>query len=43
VHGLSLLCVLAAIGYLLTVKASGPVTAPLVAEPAPEPAAEEVV
>lgn len=43
VHGLSLLCVLAAIGYLLSVPATGPLAAPAVAEPAPEPAPEEVV
>jgi MFS family permease len=42
VHALSLLCVLAAIGYLFTVKATGPMaTAP--ATRAPEPTPEEVV
>jgi MFS family permease len=43
VHALSLLAVLAAIAYLLTVPATRPLAAPQVAEPAPEPAAEEVV
>ncbi|WP_226163340.1 MFS transporter [Hymenobacter terricola] len=43
VHALSLLCVLAAIGYLLSVPATGPPVAAAVAESAPEPAPEEVV
>ena len=42
VHGLSLACVLAALGYLLTRPAGGPVAPALSAEE-PEPAAEEVV
>ncbi|GAB3580909.1 MFS transporter [Hymenobacter daeguensis] len=43
VHALSLLCVLAAIGYLLTVPSTAPPVAAGVAEPAPEPMPEEVV
>ena len=43
VHGLSLLAVLAAIAYLLTVPTTGPPMATNVAEPTPEPAAEEVI
>ncbi|WP_051718828.1 MFS transporter [Hymenobacter sp. IS2118] len=43
VHGLSLLCVLGAVGYLFRVKASGPMVHPVVSEPAPEPAPERVV
>jgi MFS family permease len=43
VHGLSLLCVLVAVVYLFSLKASGPVYAPAVAEPAPQPSPEEVV
>ncbi len=43
VHGLSLLCVLGAVVYLFRVKASGPMVHPVVSEPAPEPAPEEVV
>ena len=43
VHSLSLLCVLAAMAYLFTVKATGPPVAVAAAEPAPEPAPEEVV
>jgi MFS family permease len=43
VHGLSLACVLVAIGYLLSVKDTGPV-APATSSPAePAPTAEEVV
>ena len=43
VHGLSLLCVLAASGYLLTLPATGPVAASLGPGPAPEPTPEDVV
>jgi len=43
VHALSLLCVITAFVYLLTLKATGPVRTLIVAQPAPEPAAEEVV
>ena len=43
VHALSLLCVLAALGYLLTLQTTGPVAAPAVAEPTLEPSPEEVV
>ena len=42
VHGLSLLCVLAAVAYLFTVPVAPPLGA-TVPEPAPEPSAEEVV
>ncbi|MBD2766489.1 MFS transporter [Hymenobacter sp. BT664] len=42
VHGVSLLCVLLAIAYLLTLTATGPVAAADSA-PAPEPSPEEVV
>ncbi len=43
VHGLSLACVLLALGYLFTQKATGPMTVVAVAEPTPEPTAEQVV
>ncbi|MBD2721731.1 MFS transporter [Hymenobacter armeniacus] len=43
VHGLSLLCVLAAIGYLLSVKSTGPVSHENASEARPEPSPEEVV
>jgi MFS family permease len=43
VHGLSLLCVLGAVAYLFTLKSTSPVAAVAVAEPAPQPAPEEVV
>ncbi len=43
VHGLSLLCVLLAVAYLVTLKPAGPVAAAAVAESAPEPAPEEVI
>ena len=43
VHGLSLLGVLAALGYLLTLPATGPVAFVADAAAQPEPAAEEVV
>ena len=42
VHGLSVVCVLAAVGYLLKQPVTKPV-ALMAAEPAPEPAPEEVV
>ena len=43
VHALSLLCVLAALAYLLAVPATGPIVLPAVHEPTPEPTPEEVV
>ena len=43
VHALSLLCVLTALAYLLILPAKGPIQVLNAAEPAPEPAAEEVV
>ncbi|HEX8327735.1 MAG TPA: MFS transporter [Hymenobacter sp.] len=43
VHGLSLLCVLVAVAYLFSLKASGPVPVSAAHEPAPQPSAEEVV
>ena len=43
VHGLSLLCVLAALGYLLRVPADGPAGHSAAADDTPEPSAEEVV
>ena len=43
VHGLSLLCVLTALAYLLLLKSTGPVVHLSAAEATPEPAAEEVV
>ena len=43
VHGLSLLCVLAALAYLFTLPAGGPVVTLAVAEPVPEPMPEEIV
>jgi MFS family permease len=43
VHALSLLCVLGAIGYLLTLRPGAPQAAPAVAQPQPEPAPEDVV
>ncbi|GAB2862932.1 MFS transporter [Hymenobacter ruber] len=43
VHGLSLLCVLAALVYLLRVPADGPIGHSVAADEVPEPSAEEVV
>lgn len=43
VHALSLLCVLGAIGYLLTLRPGAPQVTPAVAQPQPEPAPEDVV
>jgi MFS family permease len=43
VHGLSLLCVLVAVAYLFSLKASGPVPVSAAHGPAPQPSAEEVV
>ncbi|MBF9222222.1 MFS transporter [Hymenobacter ruricola] len=43
VHGLSLLCVLAAVAYLLRIQDTGPVATPGYSEPSPEPSPEEVV
>ncbi|MDB5234184.1 MAG: transporter [Hymenobacter sp.] len=43
VHGLSLLCVLAAVVYLLNLKSTGPIAAASISESTPEPSPEEVV
>ncbi|MDO7846670.1 MFS transporter [Hymenobacter sp. M29] len=43
VHGLSLVCVLTAVVYLLSIKDTGPITTLKPSESGPEPAAEEVV
>ena len=43
VHALSLLCVVTAFIYLLTLHATGPIRTVVVAQDTPEPAAEEVV